>query len=99
LFAGLTGNDGAVPSGSKLSTSACQSADSVGKFVCRALAGSSGIAGHCTTTGGKGARTVAQPVSSSRGASSISLSLRGALGLFVDNIGKGLDTAGFLGSG
>jgi hypothetical protein len=99
LLAGLAGNDGAVPSGSKLSTSDCQSADSVGKVACRALAGSGGIAGHCTTTGGKGSRTVAQPVSSSGSAYRLSLSQCGALGLGAGDFGKGLDTAGLFGSG
>jgi hypothetical protein len=87
--------DPPVASCNKLSTNFRHSSDSVGKPLCRALAGSGGITGHCTTTGGKGSGTLAQAVSSSRGASSISFSLCGALGLLVDDFGDGLDTARF----
>lgn len=65
----------------------------------RALGGSGGIAGGCTTTGGKGCGTLAQPASSNGSASSISFCTGRALGLCVDDFGDGLDTAGFLRSG
>jgi hypothetical protein len=65
----------------------------------RALGGSGGIAGGCTTTGGKGGCTLAQAASSDSSPNSISLGTGRALGLLVDDFGDGLGTALLLGSG
>lgn len=89
---------------SKLSTSRLQPSEHVGKQLaggagCRAWEGSGGIAGGATTAGGDGCDALAQPSTSSSGASGISTRQGGEFVGMVGDLLHCRDAAGFLGSG